>query len=78
MIDAKTAREMANHNMLLLIERQIKDISNQIEEAVQNGVFEVLYYEYINDKLIKKLKGLGYKVEDLSSQECGTLYQIRW
>lgn len=61
---AKEAREIASGIVVTSLEEDLKDINLKIETAANNGFFKLMITKPVLDnKLIEKLKSLGYEVE---------------
>ena len=77
LISAKEAREMANKQLQQANTKELSDVMNQIEKAINYGYFAVSVYHPLMRNTIDKLLELGYECK------CHTQYNessvtIKW
>jgi len=75
----KSAKQANEETYVVANEEEIrclKDIEKYINNAIKSGEYSTYYYDYIPENAIKKLKKLGYSIEDCSSQRDGDTYRI--
>lgn len=78
MITAKEAREKSENSISDKTKEQLLAAEQCIETAVKNGETKVWCGKYFGAQAIKKLKELGYTIEDRSNQRDGTTFLISW
>lgn len=78
MLSAKEAREQAVNSISDKTKEQLLCAERCIESAVKSGETSVWCNKFLGTQAIKKLKELGYSVEDRSSQREGTTFLISW
>jgi hypothetical protein len=77
----KSAKEAKEETYIVANEEEIiclEDVEKHINNAIKSGEYSTYYYDYIPEEAIKKLKKLGYSIEDYSSQKDGYTYRIEW
>ena len=73
MISAKEAKDKTRDRIDNLIDSELDQIEKEINEAINNGKYEI-YLSTIYTKNRKKLRKLGYKVTD----DPDGFFYIRW
>ncbi len=78
MITAKEAREKAENSIIEKTKEQLLMAQHGIEEAVKNGETKCWIGAHLGEQAIRKLRNLGYEIENNSDQRDGPIFWIRW
>lgn len=78
MINAKEAREKAENSISDRTKEQLLIAQQGIEQAVKNGETKCWIDVHLGEPAIRKLKNLGYVIEEHSNQKDGSTFLIRW
>lgn len=63
-ISAETARQLTEKKLKLLRETELANIFEEIHNAIEDGNYDITISSIISEETTKKLKELGYKVEE--------------
>lgn len=77
MISADEARQKTRANITNGTTRELLEITTQIEEAIEDGEFEICSARCLKDETHARLGRLGYKIE-LVSQYNELYYRVSW
>lgn len=78
MITAKEARKKAENLISDKTKEQLLVAEQGIEQAVKNGETKCWIGVYLGEQTIRRLKDLGYGVENHSNQRDGSTFLISW
>jgi hypothetical protein len=78
MISAKEAYELADTYKDDIVEKQLREIENHIQKAVNIGRFSVCYRKPIRNECVEKLREYGYNVEKKPAEFNDIYYAISW
>ena len=77
-IDAKTARKLTETSLSSEALYELEKVNKCIQDAINEGKYNCYYYHYLHDPAVRKLKDIGYKVTNCSTQREGDCFKIEW
>lgn len=77
MISASEARKKTENNINNCITKELSEIMEQINEAIEDGKFSISNDEYLQSETKQRLEELGYKVKT-GSQYNESYYSVSW
>ena len=77
MISASEARKKTENNINNCATKELSEIMQEIDEAIEDGKFSISNDGYLQSKTKQRLEELGYKVKT-GSQYNESYYSVNW
>lgn len=78
LVSAKEARELSETSVSSESLYELEQVNECIQDAINKGKYHCWCYQYLHDQAVRKLKNLGYKVTNCSTQRDGNCFEIEW
>lgn len=78
LVSAKEARELSKTSLSSEALYELEVANKCIQDAINKGKYNCWCCQYLHDQSVRKLKNLGYKVTNWSTQQEGDCFKIEW